>query len=182
MTLLFGGIPAFSGSTLKNDADVIYSLLGMTRGWYINFKRCIISDPPFKRMQSDIFIANDFHMSGDHLSFHPSPTSIISKLVLSAWVEDLVFIKIVAETSSPSALALRLCSLCQKSRARDSTLRAKTWFKKYLKRQSQPTKEGATQLEAGENAKENADHDESEGGEERLALQVRLDLGWPEIR
>ena len=180
MTLLLGGIPAFSGSTLKNDADVIYSLLGMTRGWYINFKRYIISDPPFKRMQSDIFIANDFHMSGDHLSFHPSPTNSISKLVLSAWVEELLFVKIVAETSSPSALALRPCSLCQKSRAQGSTLRRKTWLKKYLK--SQPTKEGTTQLEACENAEENADHDESEGGEERLALQVRLDLGRPGIR
>ena len=51
-----------------------------------------------------------------------------------------------------------------------------------MKRQSQLTKEGTTQLEAGENAEEDADHDESEGGEERLALQIGLDLGWPGIR
>merc|ERR1712004_334876 len=61
--------------------------------------------------------------SGSTLSFHPSPTSIISKLVLSAFC-----------FGTPSLLTL---------------------------------------------PKENADHDESEGGEERLALQVRLDLGRP---
>ena len=51
-----------------------------------------------------------------------------------------------------------------------------------MKRQSQLTKEGAPQLEAGDNAEEDADHDESEGGEERLALQIGLDLGRPGIR
>ena len=54
VTLLFGGIPAFSGSTLRQ-------------------------------------MSRKFEDKMAHLSFQPSPTNRISKLVLSAWDADQPF-------------------------------------------------------------------------------------------